>query len=72
MLARGAQHDHAHARILIERLEHQAELIALAHFDHVERRPVEHHIGALARRIDLDAEAVEFCLQTRIGKRAHE
>ena len=29
MLADGAQHDHAHARILVQRLEHQAELVAL-------------------------------------------
>src|SRR5271168_741068 len=70
MLARRAQHDDAHARILVERLENQAKLIALSHFDDVQGRPVEHHIGAFARRIDLDAKAVEL-LQTRIGKWAH-
>ena len=67
MLADRAQHDHAHAGILVERLEDQAELIALAHLDDVQRRPVEHDVGAFARRIDLDAKAVEL-LQTRIGK----
>ena len=30
MLARRAQHDRAHARVLVERLEHEAKLIALA------------------------------------------
>jgi hypothetical protein len=59
MLAGGAQHDDAHARILVEGLEHQPELVALRHRHDVERRPVEDHVGALARRIDLDAEAVE-------------
>ncbi len=49
------------SRILVERLEHEAKLIALVHLDDVERRPVEHDIGAFARRIDLDAEAVERC-----------
>ena len=32
MLAGGTQHDDAHARILVERLEDQAELIALRPF----------------------------------------
>ncbi len=49
MLARRAQHDHPHARVLIERLENKAKLIALVHFDDVQRRPVEHDVGALAR-----------------------
>ena len=66
MLAGRAQHDHTHARIIVERLEHQAKLIALRHLDDVERRPVEHDVGAFARRIDLNAEAVEL-LQTGIG-----
>ena len=51
--------DDAHARVGIERLEHEAKLVALRHDDDVERRPVEDHIAALARGIDLDAEAVE-------------
>ena len=59
MLAHGAQHDDAHARVLVEALEHQAELVALRHRHHVERRPVEDDVGALARLVDLDAEAVE-------------
>src|SRR5580704_5590989 len=70
MLADGAQHDDAHARVLVERLEDQAKLIALPHFDNVERRPVEDDIGAFAGRVDLDAKAVEG-LQTRIGKFTH-
>ena len=68
MLAHGAQHDDAHAGIFVERLKDEAKLIAFAHFDDVQRRPVEHDIGAFAGGIDLDAEAVEL-LQTRIGKR---
>ena len=40
-------------------LEHQPKLVALRHRDDVERRPVEDDVGALARGIDLDAEAVE-------------
>ena len=59
MLADRAQHDDAHARILVERLEHEAKLVALRHRDDVERRPVEDDVGALARGVDLDAEAVE-------------
>src|SRR5579862_4640294 len=70
MLAGRAQHDDAHARILVERLEDQAKLIALRHFDDVERRPVENDVGAFAGRIDLDAKTVEG-LQTRIGKFTH-
>ena len=72
MLAHRPQHDDAHARVLVQRLEHHAQLIALPHLDDVERRPVEHHVGALARGVDLDAKAVEFLvLQTRVGKRGH-
>src|SRR5690242_18780369 len=58
MLAGRAQHDHAHPRILVEKLEGEPELIALRHRHHVERRPVEDHVGALVRLVDLDAEAV--------------
>ena len=50
MLADGAQHDDAHARIVVERLEDETKLIALSHFDDVERRPVEDNVGAFARR----------------------
>jgi hypothetical protein len=70
VLADGAQHDDAHARILVERFEDQTKLIALSHFDDVERRPVENDVGAFARRIDVDAKAVEG-LQTRIEKFTH-
>src|SRR5580704_6244893 len=70
VLADGAQHDDAHARILVERFEDQTKLIALSHFDDVERRPVENDVGAFAGRIDLDAKAVQR-LQARIGKVSH-
>src|SRR5262249_9895992 len=66
-LAHGAQHDDAHARVLVERLEHEAQLVALRHCDDVERRPVEHDVGALVRGVDLDAETVERG-QARIGE----
>ena len=36
----GAQHDHAHAFVLVERLEDEPQLIALRHRDDVERRTV--------------------------------
>src|SRR5579862_1476278 len=72
MLAHGPQHVHAHARVFVQGLEHRAELIALPHLDDVERRPVKHHVGALARGVDLDTEAVELLvLQTQIRQRAH-
>ena len=59
MLADRAQHDDAHALILVERFEHQTQLVALRHRDDVEGRTVEHDIGALAGGIDFDAKAVE-------------
>ena len=55
----GAQHDDADAGVLVEALEHQPKLVALRHRHDVERRPVEDDVGALARLVDLDAEAVE-------------
>jgi hypothetical protein len=70
VLADGAQHDDTHARILVERFEDQAKLIALPHFDDIERRPVENNVGAFAGRIDLDAKAVKG-VQTRVGKFTH-
>ena len=60
MLPDGAQHDHAHARVFVERLEHKPQLIALWHLDDVEWRPLEDDVGSLSRGIDFDAEAVEF------------
>ncbi len=60
MLADGAQHDHPHARVLVDRFERQPQLVTLRHFDDVERRPVEDHVGALALGIDLDAKAVSL------------
>ena len=73
MLADGAQHDDPYPRILVDRFEHEAQLVALRHLDDVERRPVEDHVGALALVVDLDPEAVE-AREPRIGKshgRAH-
>src|ERR1044072_5668756 len=67
-----AEHDHAHPCILVERLEHETKLVALRHRHDVEGRPVEDHVGALARFVDLDAEPVE-CRKARIdeGHRSH-
>src|SRR5580700_5630239 len=70
MLAGRPQHDHAHACIFVERFEDQTKLVALPHFDDIERRAVENNVGAFAGRIDLDAKAVEG-LQTRVGKFTH-
>ena len=60
MLADGPDHDDAHARILVQRLEHQPQLIALRHRHDIEGRPVEDDIGALMRLVDFDLEAVEL------------
>src|SRR5260370_14341754 len=68
MLADRAQHDDAHPLILIERLEHQAQLIALRHLDHVERRAMQHDIGALLLAVEFDLEAVER-REARIAER---
>jgi hypothetical protein len=59
VLSLGPQNDHAHPRILVERLEHTADLVALAHRDRVHRRAGEDHVGALAPGVDLDAEPVQ-------------
>src|SRR5262245_8035155 len=59
MLADGAQHDHADTVVLVEQLEGATQLVALRHGHHVERRAIEDHVGALARFVDFDAEAVE-------------
>jgi hypothetical protein len=53
-----AQHDHPHAGVLVEQLEGKAELLALRHRHHVERRAVEDYVRALVRLVDLDAKAV--------------
>ena len=45
--------------VRVERLERDAQLLAREHADDVERRPVEDDVGAFARRVDLDTEAVE-------------
>ena len=60
MLADRAHHDDAHARIFIQRLEHQPQLVALRHRDDVERWPVENDVGALTPLVDFDLKAVEL------------
>ncbi|MGY4455446.1 hypothetical protein ACVWZR_010106 [Bradyrhizobium sp. i1.3.1] len=67
MLALAAHHDHADARILVQRLEGQAQLVTLRHRHDVVGRPAQDDIGPLMRLIDLDLEPVEFC-ESRIGK----
>jgi hypothetical protein len=44
----------------VQRLEGDAQLLTRQHADDVERRAVEHDVGALAGGVDLDAEAVEL------------
>ena len=61
MLTDSTEHNHAHARLLVECLEHKPKLITLSHLDDVERRPIEDHICAFASGIDLDTKAVETC-----------
>jgi len=67
MLAGGAQHDDPYLGLFVDCFEHQAQLIALRHFDDVERRPVEDDVRTLVLAIDLDPEAVE-ARKPRIGK----
>src|SRR5262245_110295 len=67
MFSDRAQHDHAHAVIFIESLEHHPQLIALRHFDDVERRAVENDVSALLLGIQFHAEAVEL-RQARVKK----
>ena len=64
-----AQDDHPHARVRVHGLEHKANLFALTHLNHVERRPVENDVGALAATIDFDPEPVQV-REPRIGKHA--
>ena len=67
VLADGTQHDDADARVVVDRFEHQAQLVALRHLDDVERRPIENHVGALAFGIDFDAKPVKP-RQPRVGE----
>src|SRR5450830_414482 len=59
MFANGAQNDHAHTLVFIERLEHKPQLVALRHLDHVERRAMNNDIRALLRGVQLNREAIE-------------
>jgi len=72
MLANSAKHDHADAFVLVERFEHEPQLIALGHFDHVERRAMKDDIRALLPGVQFNREAVE-CREARIveSQRSH-
>src|ERR1035437_2160103 len=59
MLADGAQHDHAHARVFVERLKYQAKLVALWHLDDIKRRAMQDDVGALLVGGQFDFEAIE-------------
>ena len=60
MLTHRAHHDDAHALVLVQRLEHEAQLVALRHGDDVEGRAVQDDVGALFGFVDLDAEPVQL------------
>ena len=60
MLADRPDDDDADPIVLIERLEHQPQLIALRHRDDIVGRPVENDVGALPCLVDLDLETVEL------------
>ena len=59
MFALRAQDDNADPIIRVQFLEHHAQLVALAHLDHIQGRSVENDIGPLPIRIDLDPEAIK-------------
>ena len=61
-----AQDDHPHGGVRVERLEGEAELIALRHADDVVGRAGEDDVRALLRDIDLDPESVQV-LQQLVG-----
>src|SRR6185312_13189795 len=67
VFANRAQHDHAHALVLVQSLEYQSHLIALRHLDHIERRTIEDDVGALLLGVHFHLEAVERG-EARIGK----
>jgi hypothetical protein len=71
MLAQRPHYDDADAVVGIERLEGDAQVLALRHRNDVERRPIEDHIGTLAPGVDLDAETVERAGDYRIGHTGH-
>ena len=58
MLANGAQHNHAHTLVLVERLEYKPQLVALSHLNDIERRTIKNDIRALLFGVQLDFEAV--------------
>ena len=69
MLAHCSEHDDAHSRIGVEDLEDYPQLLALGHRNHIQRRPIEHDVAALVRRVDLDAKPVELARQSRDERR---
>ena len=60
MLALRPEHDHAHGLVGVERCEDGGKLVPLRHAHDVERRPVEHDVGAGRRVIELYPETVEM------------
>src|SRR5581483_6873354 len=67
MLAVCAQHDHAHFRMRVQRLEGATQLVALRHAHHVERRAGEDDVAAFARGVHFDAKAVGLVEQSGRG-----
>ena len=66
----GSEHDHAHSLVGIERGEGGGELVPLRHAHDVERRAIEHDVGAGRRAVDLHPEAVEIVERTLWSSRA--
>ena len=60
VLALAAHHDDTHARIFVQRLEGQPELVALRHRHDVIGRASKDDVGALMRLVDLDLEPIEL------------
>ena len=46
--------------VLVERLEHQPQLIALRHRDNIIGCPVEDDVGAFVGLVDLNLESVQL------------
>src|SRR5262245_33380494 len=67
VFADSSQYNYADAVMFIKGLEYKPQLVALRHFDHVERWAIEDDVGTLLVRIQFHAEAVELC-QARVGK----
>ena len=59
-LALAAHDDDADARILVQRLEGQTQLVALRHRHDIVGGTAQNDVGALMRLVDLDLEPVEL------------